>query len=339
MSRTETTPAGLSQQIVFDGEQPYVDRAAELDVFNCFRLILGRLPKREEWTGHSLAAGQPLEAVVRSFVNSLEFTNRGFLAARRLDDVELVALDRFRMYVSRSDMAVGHEILQTRAYEPHVTTELCRLLAPGKTFIDVGANIGFFSLLAAALVGPSGRCIAVEPNPRNVKLLAASVAANGYTNIQICQAAATEAPTLLYLNTNHSNGVVSDAGSELEQAMAREIVQGLRLDDVFPALHRVDVIKLDIEGAEYRAMLGLQRILDAHRPAILTEFSPPAIQAISGVGAAQYLEMFVARGYEVTVLRRDARTPLGTDTAAVLDAFAVAATDHVDLCLEPRAAA
>lgn len=337
MTRVIETRAGsVLQEIGFDGEMPYSTPASELDVFNCFRLILGRLPKREEWTGHSMAAGQPLEAVVRSFVNSLEFTNRGLLQAKTLDDIELARLDLFSIYVSQSDLAVGQEIARTRTYEPHVTAEFRRLIQPGMTVIDVGANIGYFSLLAASLVGPSGRCIAVEPNTRNVKLLAASVAANRFRHVTICQAAATDVPELLFLNTNHSNGVVTPADENLGYALSRETVQGLRLDDVFASVGRVDLIKLDIEGAEYRAVRGLERTIDASRPAVLTEFAPPSIQAISGADAADYLRFFVDRGYEITALERERRIPCGNDIDRVLGAFTDAGTDHIDLVLEPR---
>src|SRR5690606_15185214 len=65
-------------------------------------------------------------------------------------------------------------------YEPHVTAEVRRLLQPGMTFVDVGANIGYFALLAASLVGAQGKVIAFEPNLENCELLRRSIAANGF---------------------------------------------------------------------------------------------------------------------------------------------------------------
>jgi FkbM family methyltransferase len=324
-----------TRDLCFDRESEYDGRATEADVYNCFRLVLGRLPKREEWTGHSLAAGQPLEAVVRAFVNSLEFTNRRLLKPRDADDLRRVDLDGFSLYVSESDLAVGAEILRSHTYEPTVTAEFRRLLRPGMTVIDIGANIGYYSLLAASLVGPGGWCLAIEPNPRNVRLLAANIALNRYQHVQICQAAATESLTLLFLNTNHSNGVVSTADGLLAEALSRETVLGLRLDDVFPALERVDLIKVDIEGAEYRAITGLLRTIDRHRPAVISEFSPPSLPAISGVSASAYLDLFVQRGYSITAITRDANVPCGADVAKVLDVFDAAGTDHIDLCMAP----
>lgn len=75
------------------------------------------------------------------------------------------------MYASTSDSAVGSEIYRTRKYEPHVTSAIITRLKSGTGFLDIGSNIGYFSLLAASLVGLDGKVFSFEPSQYNIKLL------------------------------------------------------------------------------------------------------------------------------------------------------------------------
>ena len=87
-------------------------------------------------------------------------------------------------------------------YEPRKLEVMERLLKPGMTFVDVGANLGYFTLLAAKLVGPEGRVIAFEPHPDNTRRLRISIAANDYDNVLVCEMAIGHPGTergLLYL--------------------------------------------------------------------------------------------------------------------------------------------
>ena len=333
---TDDKEIQFSQQLGFFENSEFCPAASEGDVFNCFRLILGRLPKHEEWTGHRMAAGRELSAVVRSFLNSLEFANRGMLQERPLDDIELVPVDGFSLYVSAGDQAVGAEILRTRNYEPYVSDEFRRVLKPGMTVLDIGANIGFYTLLAASIVGPEGCCLAVEPNVRNVKLLAASKAANQFSCITVYEGAATREWGLLFLNTNHSNGVVSQATGNIGDLISREVVMGMKLDDLVASRRRLDVIKIDVEGAEYAALSGAAAAIDKHRPVIFSEFSPPALPQISGAQPEEYLDFFISRGYNLSVLGRDKKVDCGSDASLILNMFQASGTDHIDILAVPR---
>ncbi|MCX7827376.1 MAG: FkbM family methyltransferase, partial [Verrucomicrobiae bacterium] len=97
----------------------------------------------------------------------------------------LVRLPEFKIYVRLNDFGVGLPIFLRRAYEPYVTTAICRFLKPGCVFVDIGANIGYHTLMAAARVGAGGSVIAFEPNPANCALLQKSIAANGFGNIRV----------------------------------------------------------------------------------------------------------------------------------------------------------
>lgn len=303
--------------------------ADENDIFYCFRLLLGRSPSKEEWPGHTLAVGQDLATVVKRYVTSLEFANRRFFD-HSTSDYEICELAEFSMYLSRSDLAVGAHIANTRVYEPHVTRVLKERLRPGMTFLDVGANIGFFSLLGASLVGSSGAVFAIEPNPQNVKALRASKGLNHFEQMHILQAAAGASWDVLFLNTDHSNGVVSDAAGEIRELLSRETVLSCPIDSIVGAA-RVDLIKIDVEGFEFKALTGASRCLELHKPAIVSEFTPGALPGISRVSPIEYLNFFTKRGYNIYVLNANAPIPCGTDADLVMQHFTATGVDHIDI--------
>ena len=132
---------------------PYDATATADDILACFRLILGRNPNPEEWAGHLGLAGQDLGLVVANYVGSAEFASRGLLSAKPPGDVQLATLDGYQIYASATDEAVGRHVVGG-SYEPYVAAVLRRHLRPGLSVLDVGANIGVFTLLAASACWP-----------------------------------------------------------------------------------------------------------------------------------------------------------------------------------------
>ena len=133
------------------------------------------------------------------------------------------------------------------------------MLGPGGTFVDVGANLGWFSLLGASLVGPLGRVIAVEPNPINVALLRDSAKDNGFDNIDTLVLALAAKPGAIALETDGSNGRITPIdGPPAEPIEASFVVAARPFDDVLSAaaVTRVDAIKIDVEGAEPLVLKG-----------------------------------------------------------------------------------
>ncbi len=273
--------------------------ASQEDIFQCFRLILGRLPSSREWPGHSGRAGEPLAEVVTSYLNSLEFHNRGLMQPPQ-QRLALVELDGFAMYASPDDLAVGKPLLWLRDYEPHVSRLFKERLRPGMRVLDVGANIGFYSLLAASRVGTEGVVWAVEPNPANVSLILTSRRKNSFGNMHVVQAAAHDRWDTLCLFTDGSNGSVSLTSSDRPEAM-RNTAMGLPLRAVLDG-ERVDLLKIDVEGAEGRAMLGMIEIIERFRPAVFSEFTPEAMPCMSGMTGEAYVRLFTERGYRAQVL-------------------------------------
>ncbi len=304
----------------------------EADILACFRLILGRSPMKEEWPGHSLMVGETLGTVVSSYLSSREFADRQL--TRSLGQCELVELPHGKLYASREDTLVGREIIDTGEYEPELTRVFREYLRPGMDVLDIGANIGYFSLLAASLVGPSGVVYSWEPSPANVKMIYASQMVNQFSNIEIIQAAASDRLGLLRYFRSLSNGSVGDpARTGPENILSAETVMGLRIDDVIPQNAAIGFVKVDIEGHEFKAMSGATKTLERCRPVIASEFSPLALEWASGVSGRQYLEFFAQLGYRPQVI-----TEQGAVAATIDDVLAQherSGTDHIDLLLLP----
>jgi FkbM family methyltransferase len=314
--------------------QPYDPAASPDDIRHCFRLLLGRHPRQQEWTGHLGNAGRPLDAVVAGFLNSMEFADRGLLTPRA-QVVQLAQCDGYQIYASPQDEAVGRHALAC-LYEPHVTRVVGRALRRGMGMIDIGANIGVFALQAAARVGPSGYVLAVEPNPANARLIEASRRANGFDHLIVCQAAAGREIGMLGLHSTDSNGTTSplDRAALLQDAIT---VAALPIDSLVPAQRPIDIVKIDVEGAEYLALQGCDTILRRWQPFLVSEFNPDLLQSISGIDAVDYLYWLLDLDYRIGVIDREGGvSPPGADPASIMADYRAAGVDHIDLaCLPP----
>lgn len=313
---------------------PYAKAASAEDIFYCFRVLLGRHPHKEEWSGHSARAGADFDEVVRGYVNSLEFSKRlqGLLENKSDDRIALKELDGFQLYVNPADLAVGRPIMEGGTHEPHVTAVFRHRLQPGMNVLDVGANLGYFTMLAASLVGPTGQVMAIEPNPGNIKLLEASRRANAFANVTVVQAAAGRELGLLMLNTSHSNGTTSTLAEGLRNLMDSVTVPSLKIDELVPQERKIDFIKIDIEGAEYNALLGAAKTIQRCHPIIASEFAPDMMPLIAGVDGPAYLQFLLDFGYKLSVIEHDGTlTDCGKDVAHIMNAYEQSGVDHIDI--------
>jgi FkbM family methyltransferase len=307
------------------------------DVFYCFRLLLGRPPNREEWEGHLGQASSDLDALVRSYMSSLEGSRRAAsLLSHRLDDhVSLASLKGFSIYVQDEDASVGQHVKRD-AYEPHITALFRDRLRPGMHVLDIGANIGYYTMLSASLVAPAGSVTAIEPNPISAKLLEASRRANSFDNVTVLQVAAGRTLGLLVLHGSYGNVMTSAAPGEAAALMNSTTVPSFRVDDLIPRNKNIDFVKIDVEGAEYNALLGASELIKRCHPTIVSEFSPSTMPGISGVDGRGYLRFLIEFGYKMSVIEGGGTLrACGTEPEKVMDAFTSRGVDHIDILLEP----
>jgi FkbM family methyltransferase len=245
----------------------------------------------------------------------------------------LLNLKQFKIYVRLDDWAIGARIAVKRSYEAHVTTVMWPCLKPGMTVLDIGANIGYYTLLMASRVGPAGKVIAFEPSRRNCDLLEMSLAINQFRNVAVHACAVADIDGFVGFDMDDSNGGITQ-GNPAESMYQ---VPAALLDTLLRIEPRIDLIKIDIEGAEGRALRGMESLLRLHRPIIFTEFSPAALQAISGVAPRQYLDMLWALEYGLFVIgRNQSRAPEPQTYEEIMQQFTHTASDHLDLVAYPK---
>jgi FkbM family methyltransferase len=175
------------------------------------------------------------------------------------------------------------------------------LVGPGGVVIDGGANIGAFSLVAASVVGPGGEVHAIEAAPATAALLRRSVAANPGYAIQVHELALADAEGELELTTFEAgSGSASLAASSAGDVVR---VRATTLDVLTAGLDRVDLVKLDVEGAELRALRGAERLLAEGRPVLLIELEPDHL-ARQGGSVAQLETLLADAGYAAYELAR-----------------------------------
>lgn len=162
--------------------------------------------------------------------------------------------------------------------EPEVQKALEGLLRPGMIFYDVGANIGFFSLIGARLVGSGGRVYAFEVEPEAVGVLRENVERNGFTNVTVVEKAVwRETGTVLFARSNAQRTPDWGCGKISEEAGAVNSISvpATTLGDFAAGAHAPQVIKCDVEGAEAEVFNSARSLLQQHRPSVVCELHSP----------------------------------------------------------------
>ena len=195
-------------------------------------------------------------------------------------------------------------------YEPETTRVFHELLRPGMRVVDIGAHGGYFSLIAASHVGPNGTVYAFEPFPPSFNALNRNIALNGYQNIMTIQKAVTS-------KTERAELIVNSKGSDRhslytvdhEEQKEAIKVETIALDDFLRERDwpRVDLIKMDIEGAEPAALKGMAHSLrNCQIRLLVTEFSPRSLRA-AGFDPYRFLCDLFEAGFSISILEGEQR--------------------------------
>jgi len=259
-----------------DDLRPEIDKAATGDLarVSTVRRMLGTIEHQVAPTAFSVQLGE--EDAVRARVGAVE------------------------LFCDAADAAVTPGLLSGH-YEVHLSAVFEKYCTSGMTVIDVGANLGYYSLLASGLVGPSGRVIALEPNSENCRLLLSSLRLNDITNVQLLPVAADTATGWAYYSTHvGSNGGLIEAGDLLSHPGT--VVPTFRLDELVEG--PVGFLKMDVEGAEGRVVRGATRMIERDRPIVTTELKDEMLGRVSGSTVAEYLGYFEKLGYMPSLLEK-----------------------------------
>lgn len=193
------------------------------------------------------------------------------------------------IYLDGRDTSLTPAILMTGDWEPWIARTFRSVLRPGMKVVDVGCNCGFYTLIAARAVGASGRVVAIDANPRMVELTQRSIAANGmHGHARAVHGAVTDAPGPVEIGVPDafmgSGSMLVRAGEHPMEVTTLQ-APGDRLDAFLAGDLRVDVLKIDAEGAEPLILRGAESVLGASpnltvflefAPAMQRHFEPPA---------------------------------------------------------------
>lgn len=316
-------------------------KATDADVRCAYRLLLGREPDPDGLAmfGRLLREQRLSAPDLAAIIESSEEYKARHAAAPTLAEIDFKGL---RLFPWRGDSLIGDSVRASGDYEPHVLPAFVARVPVGGTVLDVGANIGTFTLSAARKVGPSGAVYAIEPIARNVQSLCAGIWHNGFNNVSVLPVAASSSVGVVPMlrNANSSNGIVD---VHIKAGMADAFVPCQPLHALLGDIDRLDVIKIDIEGHEPIAWPSISKLVQRHHPAIFTEFSPVAIRNHSRVEPEGYLKGIFEFTSQIETIEFDGVRHRCSQVSEVMDRWrtcnARAGTDgtcHLDLFCETR---
>ena len=204
-------------------------------------------------------------------------------------------------------------------YEPEKTRAVQSFLEPGDTFVDVGGNKGDFAFLAAKVVGKNGRVVCVEPEPTNFGWIRRSAELNGYTNIDFCNLALSnkDGESLLHLGSKSGFHTLLSGAPDREHGSIE--VKTRTLDGLLQELriNSLNVLKIDVEGAELQVLQGAAQTIRANSSIIVLLDLHPSL----GVDPRAIFDLLTSLGLTACQMR----APYNTPAAARPDTFEVLA--------------
>jgi FkbM family methyltransferase len=187
-------------------------------------------------------------------------------------------------------------------YEPLNTSLFKRILNPGETVVDVGANIGYFSLLAAKLVGNAGKVIAVEAHPRNFEVLSAAVQRNGLKQVVPVNIGLSDENGSAQIIMADQDEFANRTASMVPQpGLSGPTVPVRRLDDCISSwnIDVIDLLKIDVDGFETKIIRGATKLLSSGRVRnVIMEFDDHWLSA-SGSSAEELTGLLQAAGFSI----------------------------------------
>lgn len=234
------------------------------------------------------------------FVHSEEYS---VLTGRHVRETRVSA--RGCDYVLPADLMA--EEIGAETYESWVIPYFLETCRPGMTVLDIGASWGSWALPAARRVGETGRVLAIEVSQWNCQVLARSAKASGINNLEILPIAVSDrlgSELMQHQTVHHNNYIISGLEVGADQIKNYDIVPIVPIDLLAPALGRVHIVKLDIEGMEHRAVRGGLTFFKAQRPIVFLEYSPQFQRDRSEADGRDLLNLFLDLGYGVEIIHR-----------------------------------
>ena len=217
---------------------------------------------------------------------------------RSLSKSNIVEIEGRKMFTQNND---GLALSIFKIYEPNQTKIVKKYVHEGDVVIDVGAHVGYYTLLMAQLVGKNGKVYSFEPDPVNFELLKKSVEINGFENVVLIQKAVSDTTEKIKLFLGDNDSAINRIyDAKLGDAKKSIDVESVTIDEYFKENDKLfNIIKIDSEGSEAKIINGMEKFLTKNRKLIMmTEFFPFLIKK-SGDEPKQYLKSLENSGFEL----------------------------------------
>jgi len=249
------------------------------------------------------------------------------------------------LFVNSRDQGVASFLIDEGVYEKLETKLFEDSVKPGMVVIDVGSNVGYYALIAAKLLDGTGHVYAFEPDPKNYDLLTRNILENKYTNVFAVNKAVADKASIMKLFLGSRNF----AGNSLSQANITSgssvvEVDAISLDQFVneTGLASVDLLKIDVEGAEGLVCGGARRLLASGNTRIFMEFWPEGLRKL-GTDALDLAHHLMSYGYSISVIdeigKRLQKLKDESDILRIIERCNVADTEQdsrVNLLLEKK---
>lgn len=274
------------------------------DVINAFTWMLGRPPENEAVIEQYTYIDSIEELRLKLFLTD-EMYNQVRSHGKIVRSNTWVCADltnSFGIYLwlDLHDRGVSLPCL-TGEYEPIETRMVKKFLNPGDCFVDIGANIGWFSMHAANVVGSSGKVISFEPSPIIYPWTVKSAKFNGFSNIiSVYHYALSDKSSYLLLDrgelTHNPGGSSANNVSSQFTASDKHLVKAV-IGDKYIYDAQPNFIKIDVEGAELRALRGIEQTIRSAQPIVMCEINPAALNIVSACTVKDILNFFKDMNY------------------------------------------
>lgn len=214
--------------------------------------------------------------------------------ATRLLRSKYTIINGNKMYLDKDDSL---QLSTKGSHEEYITSLIKQHVKVGDTVIDIGAHIGYYSLLMAGLVGQRGNVIAIEAHPKNFELLQKNIELNGYENITAINKAASDTKKEISLYLDKSGSARHSIIKDNSYCSKPITIEAAKIDDLVTT--PIDFVKVDIEGAEILALKGMQNTIKrSEKMVIISEFTPMFMKAMD-VDPKDYIDLLKTLGFEV----------------------------------------
>ena len=267
-----------------------------------YRVLLQREPDeagQKDWC-NQLDGGLAQHTLVKGFLNSIEYSGK-------FDRIIETSINTggvsFKIGSREDDMAVGRSIQVVGGHESWVTSHFLAAIKPSSTVVDIGANLGWYTMVAAAKTLQHGRVVAYEPLPGNVQLLLASARLNDFKHVTCYPVALGEQNEVLRIE----NGVGSNAVVVHDPGTFGQFCQVVAAGEALSNIGHFDVLKIDIEGYEPVVFRSAGDVLRQLRPTMFVEYHPWVINR-RGLSMDEFHEQLFSFRMSIRVMQHDGST-------------------------------